>query len=219
MTLTLYAHPFSSYCQKVLIALYEAGTPFESVLLDQTSFGAFKALWPIRKFPVLVDDAREKTFPEASIIVEYLDRHHPGAAPMLPEDADTRLDVRLLDRFFDNYVSTPQQQIVADRIRPDGERDPKGVADAHAMIGTSYRWLDERMAHREWAVGEAFSLADCGAAPFLFYADWVQPIPAEHPHVRDYLARLRARPSVKQAVDGGRPYRHLFPGGVPDHAD
>ncbi|GEO97772.1 glutathione S-transferase family protein [Methylobacterium haplocladii] len=219
MTLTLHAHPFSSYCWKAMIALYEAGTPFETVLLDQSTFGALKAIWPLGKFPVLVDAARGATIPEASIIIEYLDRHYPGRARMLPDDPDARLDVRLLDRFFDNYVSTPQQKIVADRMRPEGERDPRGVADAHELLGTAYRWLDARMAQREWASGDAFSLADCGAGPFLFYADWVRPIDTDHPHLVAYLARLRARPSVKRTVDGARPYRHLFPGGVPDHAD
>lgn len=219
MTLTLHAHPFSSYCWKAQIALDEAGTPYETVLLDQTTFGDLKVLWPLGKFPVLVDAARGRTIPEASIIIEYLDLHYPGGVRMLPEDSAARLDVRLLDRFFDNYVSTPQQKIVADRMRAEGERDPKGVAEAHALLTTAYAWLDARMAHREWATGEASSLADCGAAPFLFYADWVKQIPAEHPHLKAYLARLRTRPSVERAVDGARPYRHLFPGGVPDHAD
>jgi glutathione S-transferase len=219
MTLTLHAHPFSSYSWKAMIALYEAGTPFESVLLDQTTFGAFKAMWPIGKFPVLVDEARGATIPEASIIIEYLDLHYPGAVRLLPEDPDVRLDVRLLDRFFDNYVSTPQQKIVADRMRAPEAQDSQGVEQARAMLATSYRWLDDRMATRTWAAGDAFSLADCGAGPFLFYADWVQPIDANHPHLKAYLARLRERPSVKRAVDGARPYRHLFPGGVPSHAD
>ncbi|GEP10891.1 glutathione S-transferase family protein [Methylobacterium gnaphalii] len=219
MTLTLHAHPFSSYSWKAMIALYETGTPLESVLLDQTTFGAFKAMWPIGKFPLLVDDARGATIPEASIIIEYLDLYYPGVVRLLPEDPDVRLDVRLLDRFLDNYVSTRQQKIVADRMRGPDAHDPHGVADARAMLATAYRWLDDRMATRTWAVGDAFSLADCGAGPFLFYADWVQPIDASHPHLKAYLARLRERPSVKRAVDGARPYRHLFPGGVPSHAD
>jgi glutathione S-transferase len=219
MTLTLHAHPFSSYSWKAMIALYEAGTRFDLVVIDQTTYGAFKTMWPIAKFPVLVDAARGQTVPEASIIIEYLDLHHPGPARLLPENADARLDVRLLDRFFDNYVSTPQQKIVADRLRAERERDLKGVADAQAMLATAYRWLEDRMATRTWAAGEAFSMADCGAGPFLFYADWVRPIDADHPHLRSYLARLRERPSVMRAVDEARPFRHLFPGGVPDHAD
>lgn len=219
MTLTLHAHPFSSYSWKAMIAFYEAGTPFETVVLDQATYGPFKAMWPIGKFPVLVDDARGQTVPEASIIIEYLDLHYPGAVRLLPDDPDARLDVRLLDRFFDNYVSTPQQKIVADRMRGENTHDPEGVADAQAMLATSYRWLDDRMAARTWASGEAFSLADCGAGPFLFYADWVRPIDESHPHLKAYLARLRQWPSVKRAIDGARPYRHLFPGGVPDQAD
>ncbi|GJE60533.1 glutathione S-transferase family protein [Methylobacterium trifolii] len=218
MTLTLHAHPFSSYCQKVLIALYETGTPFASVLLVGEARRALLRIWPLGKFPVLVDADRGMTIPEASIIVEYLDLHYLGAVRLIPADAATCLDVRLMDRFFDNYVSTPQQKIVADRMWPEGERDPKGVADAHAMLAAAYRWLDTRMADRTWAAGEQFSLADCGAAPFLFYADWVHPLDDTLPNLSAYLTRLRERASVRRAVDEARPYRGYFPSGVPDHA-
>ena len=219
MTLTLYAHPFSSYCQKVLIALYENATPFESVLLDGSTFAEFKALWPIGKFPVLVDAARGETIPEASLIVEYLGLHHPGPVRLIPEDPKVALEVRLMDRFFDNYIATPQQKLVADRLRAEDARDPKGVSDALASLDTAYAWLERRMVGRSWAAGDAFSLADCGAAPFLFYADWDHPLGADYPVLKAYLRRLRERPSVKRAIDEARPFRHLFPGGVPAHAD
>jgi len=212
----LYAHPFSSYCQGVLVALYETGTAFEYRNLEQPCAGAeLAALWPMKRFPVLVDGAR--TVLEASCIIEYLQLHYPGPEPLIPADPDAALEVRMLDRFFDNYVSTPQQKFVADALRPEGaNRDPHGVEEARAMLETSYAWLDARMAGREWAVGDAFTLADCGAAPFLFYADWTHPIDARFAHVRAYRERLLARPSFKRAVDEARPYRSYFPLGAPD---
>ena len=164
MALALYAHPFSSYCQKVLVALYENGTPFEYRDLEDAVNGqALEALWPMKRFPVLVDG--ERTVLEASCIIEYLQLHHPGPARLIPDDPDVALDVRMLDRFFDNYVSTPQQKFVFDILRPEADRDPYGVREARAMLETAYAWLDARMAGREWAAGDDFSMADCGAAP------------------------------------------------------
>ncbi|VVD27393.1 glutathione S-transferase family protein [Paraburkholderia dioscoreae] len=217
MPLKLYAHPFSSYCQKVLTALYENGTPFELRLLahdDPQIMAEFAALWPIRRFPVLVDGAR--TVAESSIIIEYLGLYHPGAVPLLPADARAALEVRSMDRFFDNYISTPQQKIVYDSLRPGPERDPHSVAEARALLDTAYGWLDNVMAEREWAAGDTFSLADCGAAPFLFYADWTHAIGPTFPHVLAYRKRLLARPSFARAVDEARPYRAFFPLGAPD---
>jgi glutathione S-transferase len=215
MTLKLYAHPFSSYCQKVLIALYENGTPFEYLTLDDAKNGAaLEALWPIKKFPVLVDEGR--TILEASIIIEHLDLHHPGPVRLTQEDPRAALEVRLLDRFFDNYVMTPMQKIVTDRIRPEEDRDPYGVTEARAMLGKAYDWLDRTLAGREWATGTTFSLADCAAAPSLFYADWAHPISEQFPRVRDYRRRLLTRPSFARAVDEARPYRPYFPLGAPD---
>jgi glutathione S-transferase len=212
---TLYAHPFSSYCQKVLVALYENGTPFEFRLLETAEdMRDLEALWPMKRFPVLRDG--ERTLIEASIIIEYLDLHHTGPVRMIPADPRAALDVRFMDRFFDNYVSTPQQKVVFDRLRPEVVRDPHGVAEARAMLGTSYAWLDTRMATREWAAGDAFSLADCSAAPFLFYADWTHPIDDAFAHVKAYRQRLLARPSFARAVDEARPYRSFFPLGAPD---
>ena len=211
----LYAHPFSSYCQKVLVALYENDTPFEyRHLEDAGASDELAALWPMRRFPVLVDG--DRTVLEASCIIEYLDLHHPGPARLVPADPDLALEARMLDRFFDNYVSTPQQKFTFDALRAEGDRDPYGVEQARAMLETSYAWLDARMATREWAIGDAFTLADCGAAPFLFYADWTHPIDARFAHVHAYRQRLLARPSFRRAVDEARPYRHYFPLGAPD---
>ncbi|WP_321916454.1 glutathione S-transferase family protein [Burkholderia cepacia] len=214
---TLYAHPFSSYCQKVLTALYENGTPFAYRVLahdDPKPMQELAALWPLKRFPVLVDAGR--TVIEASIIIEYLGLNHPGPVRLLPDDPHAALEVRTMDRFFDNYVSTPQQKVVFDALRPEAERDARGVADARAMLDTSYAWLDRKMADREWAAGDRFSLADCGAAPFLFYADWTHRIDPSFANVIEYRKRLLARPSFARAVDEARPYRSFFPLGAPD---
>jgi glutathione S-transferase len=214
-TPTLYAHPFSSYCQKALVALYENDTPFEYRMLeDAGAMEELTALWPMKRFPVLADGGR--TVFEATCIVEYLDVHHPGPVRLIPEDPEAALEVRMLDRFFDNYVSTPQQKVVADRLRPEAVRDPHGVAEARAMLDTAYAWLDEAMADRQWAAGERFSLADCGAAPFLFYADWTHRIDPSFANVIAYRERLLARPSFARAVDEARPFRGYFPLGAPD---
>lgn len=217
MPVRLYAHPFSSYCQKVLIALYENALPYELRMLGpghEDAVAEHARLWPLRRMPVLVDAGR--TVVESTIIIEYLDLHHPGPVRLVPEDPRVALDVRMLDRFFDNYVMTPMMRIVFDALRPEAERDPRGVAEACALLDTAYRWLDERMARREWAAADVFSLADCAAAPALFYADWVHPIPAEVASARAYRARLLARPSFARAVDEARPYRVNFPLGAPE---
>jgi glutathione S-transferase len=215
MSLTLYAHPFSSYCQKVLIALYENATPFSVRLLaDAEAAREWEALWPLKRMPVLLEDGR--TVVESSIIIEYLALEHPGPVQLIPHEADAALDVRFMDRVFDNYVMAPMQRIVADFIRPSQARDARTVTDAKAILGVSYRWLDTRLEKREWAACGDFSLADCAAAPSLFYADWVHPIGEEFANLRAYRARLLARPSFARAVEEARPYRHLFPPGAPD---
>ena len=217
MAMKLYAHPFSSYCQKVLIALYENATPFEWRLLapeDPQAAVELEALWPLKRFPVLVDEGR--TLAEASIIIEHLDLQHPGPLRLIPADARAALEVRFMDRFFDNYVSTPQQKIVFDSLCPTAQRDPHGVGKARALLETAYRWLDGTMSGREWAAGDAFSLADCAAAPALFYADWTHRIDEGFENVHAYRQRLLARPSFARAVDEARPYRPLFPLGAPD---
>ncbi|MEO6026013.1 MAG: glutathione S-transferase family protein [Candidatus Binatia bacterium] len=217
MSLQLYAHPFSSYCQKVLIPLYENAIPYELRMLgpDHEDVAAEHArLWPLKKMPLLVDGG-QPVF-EASIIVEYLDLHHAGSVRMIPSDPDEALAARMMDRFFDNYVMTPIQTIVGDRLRPADVRDPHGVGEARALLDTAYQWLDDTLKGREWATAGAFSLADCAAAPALFYADWTHPIPATLGNLKAYRKRLLARPSFARAVDEARPYRAFFPLGAPD---
>jgi glutathione S-transferase len=217
MALRLYAHPFSSYCQKVLIALYENDLAFEYRKLEPGNpeiTAEFARLWPIGRFPVLVDDGRVVV--EATIIIEHLGLHHEGPVRLLPTDPRAALQVRMLDRFFDNYVMTPMQKIVLDAIRSPEERDTKGVSDARALLETSYGWLEQHMAGREWAADVGFSLADCAAAPSLFYADWAHLVTGSFPRVQGYRRRLLDRASFARAVDEARPYRAFFPLGAPD---
>src|SRR5690242_1006491 len=215
MSLALYAHPFSSYSQKVLIALYENELAFTYRSLEDPAANSERAaLWPLGTFPVLVDAGR--TVVESTIIVEHLALHHPGPVPLLPSDPRAALDVRFMDRFFDNHVMTPMQKPVFQAIRNDPARTREAVEEAHRALEVSYAWLEGVMKGRTWAAGEAFSLADCAAAPSLFYADWVHPIGEAHPAVRAYRARLLARPSYARAVEEARPYRKYFPLGAPD---
>jgi glutathione S-transferase len=210
----LYAHPFSSYCQKVLIALYENATPFEYRNLEDAAANAeLAARWPLKRFPVLVDS--DRTILETSTIIEYLQIHHAGSASMIP-DGDAGIEARMLDRLFDNYVMTPMQKVVLDPLRPEADRDGYGVKEARGFLDRIYAWLDNHLAGREWAAGDVFTLADCAAAPSLFYADWAHEIPSGLVELRAYRARLLARPSVARAVDEARPYRDYFPLGAPD---
>jgi glutathione S-transferase len=212
--MNLYAHPFSSYCQKVLIALYENGTPFEYRSLEDPAASAeLAALWPLKRFPVLVDQGR--TIFETSTIIEYLQLHYPGPMRLIPE-ADAGIEARMLDRVFDNYVMTPMQKIVLNQLRPETDRDSWGVTEARGMLEKTYAWLDQHLAGRNWACGNAFTLADCAAAPALLYADWAHRIPPAHSYLNAYRARLLARPSVARAVDEARPFRGYFPLGAPD---
>ncbi len=216
MALELFAHPFSSYCQKVLIALHENAIPFELQMLEPGSPAQeeLARIWPLERFPVLREG--ERVVPEATSIIEYLYVHHPGPVALIPDDPDAAVEVRMLDRFFDNYVSNPQASIVFNAIREEEDRDPIGDDKARAMLDTSYAILDRWMATREWAAGGDFSLADCAAAPALFYADWTHEIGEEFANVRAYRSRLLARPSFARAIDEARPYRDLFPLGAPD---
>lgn len=214
MTLILHYHPFSSFCQKVLVALYERDVPFEGVVLDFSDpeqKAAFERLWPMGKFPVLRDEARSVTVPESSAIIEYLDRAHPGLPPLVPTDPEAALTARIWDRFFDSYVELPLQKVVGNALRPEGVRDPHGVAEAEALLGRAYDLLEDTLADtRAWIAGEGFTLADCGAAPALFYAGMIRPI-AGRPRLEAYYARLRARPSFVRAVDEARSFRPFFP--------
>ncbi|MBW8853721.1 MAG: glutathione S-transferase family protein [Bradyrhizobium sp.] len=214
MTLVLYFHPLSSFCQKALVALYENGTPFEPRIVDlsdEASRAAFLRLWPIGKFPVLRDEARDRLVPESSVIIEYLDRHYPGPAPLMPADPDLALKTRLADRFYDLYVHEPMQKIVGDRLRPASERDAFGVAQAKARLQTAYAMIDAEMATQMCAAGETFTLADCAAAPALFYGRLVLPFGDAHLNLARYFARLMDRPSFARAVAAAKPYFGLFP--------
>lgn len=215
MSLTLYSHPFSSYCQKVLIALWENDIPFTYRHLEDEGAGDERAaLWPLGRFPVLIDNG--KMVAESSIIIEHLDVYHPGPVRFLPADRDAALEVRFMDRFFDNYIMTEMQKPMFEAIRTDGTRKEEAMAATQTALDMAYAWLETRLQGRAWAAGDDFSLADCAAAPSLFYADWVHQIGSEFPTVRDYRTRLLARPSIARAVDEGRPYRHYFPLGAPD---
>jgi glutathione S-transferase len=214
---SLFAHPFAAYCQKVLIALYENGTDFTYRKFgpdDPTAMTELTALWPLKKFPVLLDEGH--TYVESSVIIEHLALRYPGAVQLIPKDPKHALEVRLMDRFFDNYLMTPTQKIVADFIRAPSDRDPFGVKEARALLDSAYGWLNGVMAKRSWSSGADFSLSDCAAATSLFYSDWVHQIGDAFPHVRALRARLLARPSIARAVDEARPYRPLFPPGAPD---
>ncbi|MBN3852149.1 glutathione S-transferase family protein [Paraburkholderia sp. Ac-20340] len=216
MSLALYGHPFSSYTQKALIALYENATPFEfrAIGPDSPHSAEWLRRWPLRKFPLLLDGERHVA--ESSIIIEYLQQAHPGPVTLLPADPQAALDVRFLDRFFDLHVMTPMQRAVDGALSGDAARREEGLAWAAQKLDLAYAWLDEELAGRTWAAGEDFTLADCAAAPSLFYADWTHRIPEAFANLRAYRARLLARPSFARAVEEARPYRAFFPLGAPD---
>jgi|HigsolmetaAR202D_1030399.scaffolds.fasta_scaffold00204_24 glutathione S-transferase len=218
MSLKLYMHPLASYCHKVLIALYEHGTPFTPQivnLMDAQERAKLAALWPTAKVPLLYDGKLGRAVPETSIMIEYIDRYYPGARRLIPEDFDAGLEVRLWDRLFDQYVMTPMQQIVADRLRPDGERDPRAVPDATATLHMAYDMIERHFAEpngsHPWMAGADFSLADCAAAPSLFYASIVVPFPPSHVRLAAYFERLMDRPSVARTIKEAQPYFDLFP--------
>jgi glutathione S-transferase len=214
MSLTLYLHPLSSFCHKALIALYENGTPFNPHivdLMDPAATAAFKAVWPIGKFPVLRDEARDALVPESSIIIEYLDQHYPGATRFLPGDPDFVRQTRFRDRFYDLHVMLPMQKIVTDTFRPAGQNDTFGVEDARQRLDVALGIVDRAMTKDGWAMGDAFTMADCAAAPSLFYADKIAPLAGRHDNAARYLSRLRQRPSFARVLEEAEPYFKLFP--------
>ena len=215
MTLELHFHPLSSFSQKALVALYENDTPFTPKVLDvsdKAQDDAFRALWPIRKFPVLRDTARNELLPESSIIIEYLDQHYPGKTRFVPTDPERARKTRFMDRIFDLYVNVPMQKIVTDKIRPAGKSDPFGVEEARKMLGSAFSVLDRELAGKTWAIGEAFTMADCAAASPLFYAGKVMPFAGTHKNVAAYFERLLKRPSYARALKESEPYLKMFPG-------
>jgi glutathione S-transferase len=216
MSLILHAHPLSSYCWKALIALYEKGIPFEFRMVDlgnPESRAALAALWPMAKMPVLEDEERGVAVPETSIIVDYLDTHYRGAIGLVPGEADAARDVRLWDRIFDLYLQGPMQRIIADRLRPEEKRDAFGVAEARAALATALNMVDREVTGKTWARGEAFTLADCAAAPALFYADKVMPFAGNWPEALALLERLKARPSFARVLVEAEPWFKYFPAG------
>jgi glutathione S-transferase len=215
MSLKLYYHPLASYCWKPLIALYEAEVPCEKQLVDLgnvTERAAFLELTPLGKFPLLHDTARDRLIAESSIVIEYLALVAPSAARLFPGSGEGVLEVRARDRFFDFYVMEPMSKIVEDKLRPEHQRDPRGVADARARLDTAYAVAEQFLRVSGWAVGDVFSLADCAAAPSLFYAGKVHPLTAAFPRVRSYLERLTARPSFARVLREAEPYMSMFPG-------
>ena len=216
MSIVLYGHPFSSYTQKALIALYENGVPFEFRCIDAEHpqhVQEWLRRWPMAKFPLLVDG--DRTLVETSIIIEYLQLAHPGPVRLLPEDRMAALDVRFLDRFFDLHMMSPVQAAVGGALSGNADQLAYFHARAREVLERAYAWLEAHLEDKQWAAGTTFSLADCAAGPALFYADWTHPLSDALPRVRAYRARLLDRPSFARAVREARPYRHLFPLGAP----
>lgn len=213
MSLTLYLHPLSSYCHKALIALYENATPFTPHLVDlgdKEQRAAFKAIWPVGKFPVLRDG--ERVVPESTVIIDYLAQHYPGPIKLVPEATEAAREVRAIDRFYDLHIHTHMQKIIGDRVRPAGNKDPYGVEQARTAMNTALVMAEKDMASRTWATGDSFTLADCAAAPALFYIDAaIAPLAGPYPNLAAYLGRLRARPSYARALAEAEPYMHMVP--------
>ena len=212
MSLKLYFHPLSSFCHKVLIALYETGTPFEPRIVDL--FGEaveYRKIAPLGKIPVLRDEAMNRTIPETSIIIEYLAQYYPGRTQLFPTDRDLCRQMRLCDRIYDLYVNVPMQNIVADRLRPADKKDPFGVDQARILLKTSLDMIEQEMAGDRWAVGEGFTMADCAAAPALFYADMMMPFRDTHKRTAAYLDRLMERPSYARVLKEAEPYLAMVP--------
>lgn len=210
MSLTLYYHPLASYCHKVLVALYEHDIAFEPRIIDlgaEEDRAELGALWPFCKFPLLRDHERQRTVPESSIIIEYLDPFAAARPPLIPRDVNDALQVRLWDRMVDNYVHEPMQDIVLDHLR-----GAKGdVSGLRATIQTAYALMDTQLATRPWMAGPTFSMADCAAAPALFYAHTLEPFPEPLMHLRAYFDTLMARPSVQRVLAEARPYFPMYP--------
>ncbi|MEQ1952870.1 glutathione S-transferase family protein [Mesorhizobium sp. CN2-181] len=217
MALKLYYHPLASFCHKVLIPLYENGTAFQPIVVDfgdPDSAAAFKAVWPMAKMPVLVDEERGATVAESTIVIEYLDAFHPGPVRFIPQSADAAWRVRFWDRFFDHYVHEPMQRIVADALRPQGKRDLFGVEQSRAQLAEAYAFLESELGEKTWVAGEDFSLGDCAAAPALMYGHTLVPIAENQKRLRAYYGRLLSRPSIARVFSEAEPYFRFFP--LPD---
>ena len=216
MALKFYYHPLASFCHKALIPLYENGTAFEPVMVDlgdASSSASFKAIWPMAKMPVLVDEARGATVAESTIVIEYLDSFYPGTVRFIPQDADQAWRVRFWDRFFDHYVQEPMQKVVIDELRPNGQRDPFGVAQAKSQLAEAYGFIEDQLEDKTWITGDAFTLADCAALPGLFFSSVIMPFD-DRERLWAYYGRLMRRPSVARALLEAGPYLKFFP--LPD---
>ena len=215
MALTLYFHPLSSFCQKALIALYENNTPFTPQkvdLMDEKENAAFKRMWPVGKFPVLRDEKSGKTIPESTTIIEYLAQHYPGSIQLVPEDAGEAFTVRAQDRFYDLNVHLLTQKVITDRLRPAGQNDKFGVEHARGVLRTTLGIVDRDMAKKTWAAGDAFTMADCAAAPTLFYYNRaVEPLAGSFDNAAAYLDRLMKRPSYARALKEAEPFLKYVP--------
>lgn len=214
MSLTLYYHPLSSFCWKALIALYEGETPFKPVmvnLMDPVERANFLKVWPVGKFPVLRDDARDQTVPESSIIIEYLTRHYPGRTQLIPPDGAHPLAVRKWDRILDLHLHMQMQKVVGDKLRPDGSNDLYGVDQAKRLMTTTLDLIEEQIAGKQWFMGDAFTMADCAAAPALFYGDKIVPFGGTHEQTMAYLERLKSRPSFARVLKEAEPFFKMFP--------
>ncbi|MEQ1515265.1 MAG: glutathione S-transferase family protein [Usitatibacteraceae bacterium] len=210
MGLTLYYHPLASYCQKVLIALYENDISFDARIVDlgdAKDRSALQARWPLCKFPVIHDHERERDVPESSIIIEYLDQFFASKRKLIPDSLDEALHVRLWDRIFDNYVQGPMQEIVGDHLRnANGD-----LTTARATLETAYGLIDEQAKAGGWVASADFSMADCAAAPALFYASTIQSFPTNCTHLSAYFERLMERESVRRVLDEAKPYFSMYP--------
>lgn len=213
MSLVLHYHPLSSFCMKVLVGLYELDIPFTKVIVDlgdERKRREFLQLSPLGKIPTLEDARRREVVLETSTILEYIDRHYATGRSLLPTDVDLARECRFYDRFFDTYLQLPMQKIVGDRLRPEAKRDAFGVEEAKRQLTTAYAMAEQRLRGRTWALGGDFSLADCAAAPALFYADKVVPL-GRYEGIAAYLDRLRTRGSFARVLEEAKPYEHSFP--------
>lgn len=217
MTVAIYGHPFSSFTWKALIAAYEREVDFEFRMIDPDHpehAARIATLAPTGQFPALVDGVTEVV--QSNAVIEYLDLHHGKGAPLVPLDPREALAARMMAQVFDDYVHVPMQRIVGNALRPEDSRDPFGVEQAHGVIARCYAWLEARLQDGPWAACGRFTIADCAAAPALFYGDWVHPMGGRFPALAAYRVRLLARPSIARVVDEARPYRGFFPLGAPD---
>ncbi len=209
-SLRLYYHPLSSFCHKVLIALYENNIDFERRIIDlgdEADRAELQVIWPFCKFPVIHDHARERDVAESTAIIEYLNHYFASERSLIPADWEAAFEVRFWDRVFDNYVQRPMQQIVSDRIFSTHGN----LTNERATLETAYGVIDRHMASKIWVSDQDFSIADCAAAPALFYASTLQPFPHKFQNLIAYFDRLTKRPSFARVLEEAKPYFSMYP--------